>query len=68
MPNFVRANLVFERASNARNCRQSGTPVAMGYVSACHSATGTRLFAELRGARLPVHVAALPFITPGYKR
>jgi aminomethyltransferase len=45
-----------------------GGPVAMGYVPTGFSAVGTRLFAELRRSRLPVQVAALPFITPGYKR
>lgn len=44
------------------------TPVAMGYVDTALSANGTRLFAELRGKRVPVAVAALPFITPRYKR
>lgn len=43
-------------------------PVAMGYVASSLSETGTRLFAELRGKRLPVAVASLPFITPRYKR
>ena len=43
-------------------------PVAMGYVAKSLSATGTKLFAELRGKRLPVTVADLPFITPRYKR
>lgn len=45
-----------------------GGPVAMGYVPAAHASPGTGLFAEVRGKRLPVAVAALPFITPGYKR
>ncbi|WP_374646827.1 glycine cleavage system aminomethyltransferase GcvT [Tabrizicola sp.] len=44
------------------------TPVAMGYVAATLARSGTRLFAELRGKRLPVTVADLPFITPRYKR
>ena len=43
-------------------------PVAMGYVAKSLSATGTKLFAELRGKRLPVTVVDLPFITPRYKR
>lgn len=43
-------------------------PVAMGYVPAASAATGSRLFAEVRGQRLPMQVAALPFITPTYKR
>ncbi|MCM2439871.1 glycine cleavage system aminomethyltransferase GcvT [Agrobacterium vitis] len=43
-------------------------PVAMGYVLADHASVGTQLFAEVRGKYLPVAVAALPFITPTYKR
>jgi aminomethyltransferase len=43
-------------------------PVAMGYVPAALSAPGTTVFAEVRGKYLPLAVAALPFITPTYKR
>ncbi len=43
-------------------------PVSMGYVPADLAAPGTRLFGEVRGKRLPVTVAKLPFITPTYKR
>lgn len=43
-------------------------PIAMGYVTTNLAAPGTRLFAELRGKRLPVTVATLPFVTPCYKR
>ena len=43
-------------------------PVAMGYVPTEYAKTGTKLFAEVRGSRLPVKTADLPFITPGYKR
>lgn len=43
-------------------------PVAMGYVPAALATPGTRVFADVRGKRLPVLVAALPFITPRYKR
>jgi aminomethyltransferase len=43
-------------------------PVAMGYVPAAFAAPGTRVFAELRGKRLPLTVSALPFIMPKYKR
>ncbi|MGJ4860301.1 glycine cleavage system aminomethyltransferase GcvT [Labrys sp. La1] len=45
-----------------------GAPVAMGYVPTASAEPGTRLFAEVRGKRLPVVVATLPFITPRYKR
>jgi aminomethyltransferase len=43
-------------------------PVAMGYVAAGYAAIGSRLYAEVRGQRLPVTVSALPFITPNYLR
>ena len=43
-------------------------PVAMGYVPAPLTFPATRVFAELRGKRLPLTVTALPFITPKYKR
>jgi aminomethyltransferase len=43
-------------------------PVAMGYVASDYAATGTQLFAEVRGKYLPISVASLPFITPTYKR
>ncbi len=45
-----------------------GRPMAMGYVPSDVAATGTHLFAEVRGKKLPVTVAAMPFITPNYKR
>ena len=45
-----------------------GGPMAMGYVPAGLAALGTRLFAEVRGKRLPVTVSAMPFVTPNYKR
>lgn len=43
-------------------------PVAMGYVPTNQSALGTQLFAELRGQRLPLQVAAMPFVKNTYKR
>ena len=43
-------------------------PIAMGYVPTSQAEAGTRIFAEVRGKRLPVEVARLPFITPNYKR
>lgn len=43
-------------------------PVAMGYVDIAHIPNGTQLFAEVRGKYLPVTLAALPFVTPTYKR
>jgi aminomethyltransferase len=43
-------------------------PVAMGYVPAALATHGTRLEGEVRGKRLPVTVAALPFVPTTYKR
>ncbi|MCI4663089.1 MAG: glycine cleavage system aminomethyltransferase GcvT [Neomegalonema sp.] len=43
-------------------------PVAMGYVPAQHATADARLFAEVRGKRLPMIVAATPFAPHRYKR
>ena len=43
-------------------------PVAMGYVPTALAANGTQLFAEVRGQRLPLRVAATPFVPNTYKR
>ncbi|AYD01350.1 glycine cleavage system aminomethyltransferase GcvT [Neorhizobium sp. NCHU2750] len=43
-------------------------PVAMGYLPTAQSTPGTQVYAEVRGKYLPMTVAALPFITPTYKR
>lgn len=43
-------------------------PVAMGYVPAAKASPGTRLFAEVRGKRLPIIVSLLPFVPTHYKR
>ncbi len=45
-----------------------GQPVALGYVSASHAALGTQVFAEVRGKRLPMTVAAMPFTPNRYHR
>ena len=43
-------------------------PISMGYVPTPLTMPGTKVFAEVRGKRLPVTVAKLPFIEPRYKR
>lgn len=43
-----------------------GGPVAMGYVAAALATPGGQLFAEVRGKRLPVTVADLPFVQQRY--
>jgi aminomethyltransferase len=43
-------------------------PIAMGYVSRDAATTGMRLFAEVRGRRLPAIISNLPFVPARYKR
>jgi glycine cleavage system T protein (aminomethyltransferase) len=43
-------------------------PVAMGYLPLSLAASGTSVFAEVRGQRLPLKVAAMPFVPNTYKR
>ncbi|MCF2524312.1 glycine cleavage system aminomethyltransferase GcvT [Bradyrhizobium sp. G127] len=43
-------------------------PVAMGYLPTALAANGTVVFADVRGQRLPLRVAQMPFVPNGYKR
>ena len=43
-------------------------PVAMGYLPTALAGAGTQIFAEVRGQRLPLKVAATPFVPNTYKR
>jgi aminomethyltransferase len=43
-------------------------PVAMGYLPTALAVSGGLVFAELRGARLPLRIAAMPFVPNTYKR
>jgi aminomethyltransferase len=43
-------------------------PVAMGYLPLRFAATDSLVFAEVRGQRLAVRVAAMPFVPNTYKR
>jgi aminomethyltransferase len=45
-----------------------GAPIAMGYVAADHSVPDTKLEAEVRGKRVPLTVAAMPFVPHRYVR
>ncbi|HEV8033322.1 glycine cleavage system aminomethyltransferase GcvT [Yoonia sp.] len=45
-----------------------GAPVAMGYLPTDLFATGTTVWGELRGKRLPLTVAAMPFTPANFKR
>lgn len=43
-------------------------PISMGYVPANLANPGARVFAEVRGQRLPLAVSPLPFVPHRYKR
>ncbi|MDB5857705.1 MAG: gcvT [Ramlibacter sp.] len=43
-------------------------PVAMGYVSPAHAAVGSKVFALVRGKRVPMEVSAMPFVPNRYYR
>jgi aminomethyltransferase len=43
-------------------------PVAMGYLARDYATTSARVFAEVRGKRMPVDVCDLPFVPHRYKR
>jgi len=43
-------------------------PAAMGYLPTSLAAPGTKIFAEVRGQRLGLRVAATPFVPNTYKR
>lgn len=44
------------------------TPIAMAYVPTTYAVVGTEIFAEVRGKRLPMTVAAMPFTPNRYYR
>ncbi|MDH4984894.1 glycine cleavage system aminomethyltransferase GcvT [Aminobacter anthyllidis] len=46
----------------------AGFPVAMGYVSTQLAKAGTRVFADVRGAKVPVDVHSLPFTQHRYRK
>ena len=46
----------------------AGFPVAMGYVPAALGAPGSRLFAEVRGNRVPIDIHPLPFTQHRYRK
>jgi aminomethyltransferase len=46
----------------------ANAPVAMGYLPSAFASAGMLAFAEVRGQRLPVRVAEMPFVPHSYKR
>jgi len=45
-----------------------GAPMSMGYVPSEMAETGTMLYGEVRGKRMPVKVAKMPFTPANFKR
>ncbi|MBZ9677170.1 glycine cleavage system aminomethyltransferase GcvT [Mesorhizobium sp. ES1-1] len=46
----------------------AGHPVAMGYVATPLSKPGTRIFADVRGTKIPVDISSLPFTPHRYRK
>ncbi|MEP3197830.1 MAG: glycine cleavage system aminomethyltransferase GcvT [Lentilitoribacter sp.] len=44
------------------------SPVSMGYITTEFSNEGTKVFAEVRGKRLPATIAKMPFVAANFKR
>jgi aminomethyltransferase len=43
-------------------------PIAMGYVNTKNSAVGTTLWGDVRGKRMPLSIAKMPFVAANFKR
>ncbi|MER9004964.1 glycine cleavage system aminomethyltransferase GcvT [Mesorhizobium sp. M0862] len=46
----------------------AGHPVAMGYVSTALANPGTKLFADVRGTKIPVDISSVPFTPHRYRK
>jgi aminomethyltransferase len=46
----------------------AGHPVAMGYVATPLAKPGTKLFADVRGTKIPVDIVSLPFTPHRYRK
>ncbi|MEP6566815.1 MAG: glycine cleavage T C-terminal barrel domain-containing protein, partial [Mesorhizobium sp.] len=46
----------------------AGHPVAMGYVSTSLAKPGTRVFADVRGTKIPIDISLLPFTPHRYRK
>ncbi len=64
---FAGGNLV-GRVTSGGFAPSVGAPIAMGYVAAAHADIGTNLEAEVRGKRIAITVAAMPFVAHKYVR
>ncbi len=55
-------------APNSFSIPSLTAPVAMGYVITALAKPGTKLFADVRGTKIPVDVASLPFTPHRYRK
>ncbi len=62
------AEAVIGRVTSGTYGPSADGPVAMAYVPMSLTPTGTRLFAEVRGERIPLDVSAMPFVPHRYHR
>jgi aminomethyltransferase len=46
----------------------AGSPVAMGYVFAPLASSGSKIFADVRGTKIPVDIFSLPFTQHRYRK
>ncbi|TIQ80426.1 MAG: glycine cleavage system aminomethyltransferase T, partial [Mesorhizobium sp.] len=46
----------------------TGHPVAMGYVQASLAKPGAKLFADVRGTKIPIDINPLPFTPHRYRK
>lgn len=46
----------------------SGHPVAMGYATTALARAGTKLFADVRGTKIPIDISSLPFTPHRYRK
>jgi aminomethyltransferase len=46
----------------------AGSPVAMGYVSVPLASSGSKIFADVRGTKIPVDISSLPFTQHRYRK
>jgi len=65
---FDEADALIGRVTSGGFGPSAGYPVAMGYVATPLATTGTRLFADVRGAKVPVDVHPLPFTPHRYRK
>ncbi len=46
----------------------AGSPVAMGYISVPLAGSGSKIFGDVRGTKIPVNVSSLPFTQHRYRK